>query len=214
MVRGPSAEFFLRTHVQSSVREDVSVRDSVGESKKGGAAGAGHGAAAQPPGRPHLCGPLAARPRSLALPTSWLQDGRASAEGRATPFGRVFSQLLVFLPLLILRFCWDSCSGTSFVSREPVQVPPQATAHILKALRLVTANLATFMVCFLPLHVALLATLVAQRTNTACPLVQRVVTFGQMASHMANASCCRDAVGCYFVATEFQEEVGAILAMP
>lgn len=79
---------------------------------------------------------------------------------------------------------------------------------------MVIANLATFMLCFLPLHVALLAKLVAQWMDAACPTIQRVATFVQVASRIANANCCLDAVCYYFVATEFQEEVGAVLARP
>lgn len=79
---------------------------------------------------------------------------------------------------------------------------------------MVAANLATFTVCFLPLHVAFLAKLVAQWTNLACPTIQRVVTVRQPDSHTANASCCQDAVGYSSTAMEFQEDVGAVLAMP
>lgn len=81
---------------------------------------------------------------------------------------------------------------------------------------MVTANLATFVLCFLPLHMALLAKLVAQWPGAACPAIQRAAAIVQVASRVANANanCCPDAVCYCFTATEFQEEVGAVLARP
>lgn len=50
--------------------------------------------------------------------------------------------------------------------------------------------------------------------ETSCPVVQHVVTSIRLTSRLANANCCLDAVGYYFVAQEFQEEVGVFLGMP
>ncbi|XP_036277047.1 G-protein coupled receptor 35-like [Pipistrellus kuhlii] len=152
---------------------------------------------------------------AVALPVAWLRPGESFCFGRGHtrgPRALIFSLLLFLLPLLILSFC----SGRVLrrLHREWTRAQPQATTPILKALCVVTANLATFMLCFLPLHVALLAKLVAQWVNAACPTIQTVATFVQVASRIANANCCLDAVCYYFVATEFQEEVGAILARP
>ncbi|ELK32657.1 PREDICTED: G-protein coupled receptor 35 [Myotis davidii] len=152
---------------------------------------------------------------AVALPVAWLRPGESFCFGRGHtrgPKALIFSLLLFFLPLLILSFC--SCQVLRRLHREWTRAQPQATTPILKALCVVMANLATFVLCFLPLHVALLAKLVAQWMNAACPTIQRVATFVQVASRIANANCCLDAVCYYFVATEFQEEVGAVLARP
>ncbi|EFB16587.1 hypothetical protein PANDA_012303, partial [Ailuropoda melanoleuca] len=87
--------------------------------------------------------------------------------------------------------------------------PPQEAGRTLKALRVVAANLATFVLCFLPLHVALMAKLVAKWTEAADPTIQHVTDFVRVTARVANANCCLDAISYYFVATEFQEEVGA-----
>ena len=152
---------------------------------------------------------------AVALPAAWLGPGESFCFGKGRTRGSralVFSLLLFVLPLVVLSFC--SSQVLRHLLREWAQAQPQATAPILKALCVVTANLATFVLCFLPLHVALLAKLVAQWTGASCPTVQRVAAFVQVASRIANANCCLDAVCYYFVATEFQEEVGAVLARP
>ncbi|XP_027446347.1 G-protein coupled receptor 35-like [Zalophus californianus] len=124
----------------------------------------------------------------------------------------VFSLLFFFLSLLILSFC--SGQVLWHLLRKHTRAPPEEAGRILKALRVVATNLATFVLCFLPLHVALMAKLVASWTSAACPTVQSITDFVQVAARMANANCCLDAISYYFVATEFQEEVGAILRMP
>ncbi|KAM5327373.1 G-protein coupled receptor 35-like [Glossophaga mutica] len=152
---------------------------------------------------------------AVALPAAWLGPGESSCFGKGRTRGAralVFPLLLFVLPLLVLSFC--SGQVLRHLLREWARAQPQATAPLLKALGVVAANLATFVLCFLPLHVALLAQLVAQWTGAACPAVQRVAAFVQVASRIANANCCLDAVCYYFVATEFQEEVGAVLARP
>ncbi|XP_045701536.1 G-protein coupled receptor 35-like [Phyllostomus hastatus] len=152
---------------------------------------------------------------AVALPVAWLGPGESFCFGRGRtrgPRALVLSLLLFVLPLGVLSFC--SGQVLRHLLREWARAQPQAAAPILKALCVVTANLATFLLCFVPLHVALLAKLVTQWTGAACPTVQRVAAFVQVASRIANANCCLDAVCYYFVAAEFQEEVGAVLARP
>ncbi|XP_036109270.1 G-protein coupled receptor 35-like [Molossus molossus] len=152
---------------------------------------------------------------AVALPAAWLRPGESFCFGRGRtrgPRALVFSLLLFFLPLLVLSVC--SGQVLRRLLREWARAQPPAAGRILKALCVVTANLATFVLCFLPLHVALLAKLVAQWTGAACPAVQRAAAAVQVASRIANANCCLDAICYYFVATEFQEEVGAVLTRP
>ncbi|XP_026345042.1 G-protein coupled receptor 35 [Ursus maritimus] len=123
-----------------------------------------------------------------------------------------FSLLFFFLLLLVLSFC--SGQVLWHLLRERTRASPQEAGRILKALRVVAANLATFVLCFLPLHVALMAKLVAKWTEATDPTIQHIADFVRVAARVANANCCLDAISYYFVATEFQEEVGAILRMP
>ncbi|XP_042806738.1 G-protein coupled receptor 35-like isoform X1 [Panthera leo] len=150
---------------------------------------------------------------AVALPASWLRAGESFCFGRGRTRGPrtlAFSLLLFLLPLLVLSFC--SWQVLRHLTRKRARSPPQDAAHILRALHVVAANLATFLLCFLPLHVALLAMLVARWTDAACPTLQAVAAFVQVTSRIANANCCLDAVSYYFVAKEFQEEVGAVLS--
>ncbi|XP_029789373.1 G-protein coupled receptor 35-like [Suricata suricatta] len=151
---------------------------------------------------------------AVALPASWLRAGESFCFGQGRTRGSrtlVFSLLLFFLPLLVLGFC--SGQVLRLLARRRARAPPPDAARILRALHVVAANLATFVLSFLPLHVALLAKLVAEWTDAACPTVQAVAAFVQVTSRVANANCCLDAVTYYFVAKEFQEEVGAVLSV-
>lgn len=150
---------------------------------------------------------------AVVLPAVSLRPGESFCFSRGHTRGSralVISLVLFTLPLLLLSFC--SGQVLRCLLQERARAPPQAAAQLLKALCVVAANLATFMLCFLPLHVALLAKLVAQWTGASCPTVQVVATCVQVASRIANTNCCLDAVCYYFVATEFQAEVGAVLA--
>ncbi|KAM9663693.1 G-protein coupled receptor 35-like [Trichechus inunguis] len=152
---------------------------------------------------------------AVALRASWLSAGETFCFGRSqtrSPRTVVLSLLLFFLPLLVLSFC--SVQVLHHLLRKWTRAQPQAAAAIRKAICVVAANLVTFVLCFLPLHAALLAKLVAQWMDAACPTMQMVTTCVQVASRIANTNCCLDAVGYYFVVREFQEEVGAVLAPP
>ncbi|KAF0886991.1 GPR35 protein, partial [Crocuta crocuta] len=152
---------------------------------------------------------------AVALPASWLRAGESFCFGRGRTRGSrtlLFSLLLFFIPLLVLSFC--SGQVLRHLARTRARAPPQDAARVLRALHVVAANLATFLLSFLPLHVALLAKLVAEWTGAACPTVQTVAAAVQVTSRVANANCCLDAISYYFVAREFQEEVGAVLSLP
>ncbi|XP_075386233.1 G-protein coupled receptor 35-like [Tenrec ecaudatus] len=152
---------------------------------------------------------------AVVLLASWLPEGESFCFGRGQTRGPrplIFSLLLFGLLLPIVSVC--SVRVLHGLLRDWARAPPQTTAAIRRATCVVAANLATFLLCFLPLHVALLAKLVAQWTGADCPTVQRVTLCVQVASRIANANCCLDAFGYYFVASEFQEEVASVLALP
>lgn len=111
----------------------------------------------------------------VALPASWLHDGESFCFGRGRTRGSrtlLFSLLLFFIPLLVLGFC--SGQVLWHLARMRARAPPQDAARVLRALHVVAANLATFLLSFLPLHVSLLAKLVAEWMGAACPTVQMV----------------------------------------
>uniref|UniRef100_A0A8C6DEK6 G protein-coupled receptor 35 n=1 Tax=Moschus moschiferus TaxID=68415 RepID=A0A8C6DEK6_MOSMO len=115
--------------------------------------------------------------------------------GRNTYTG-VFSLLGFYLPLAVLVFC--SLQVVTALAQRPEANPGQADAS-RKASRMVLANLAVFVVCFLPLHVVLTVR-VALGLQT-CAIKMAI----QITSRLSDANCCLDAICYYFMAKEFQE---------
>ncbi|XP_020827907.1 G-protein coupled receptor 35-like isoform X2 [Phascolarctos cinereus] len=151
----------------------------------------------------------------VSLPAAWKQDGQNFCFGKSQTRGRgaiVFSLVLFVIPLVVLVFC--SVRVLQNLVRKKAQVAAQDRRLIHKALCVVSANLAIFLVCFLPQHMALLAKLMTEYVETSCPVLQHVVISIRVASRLANANCCLDAMGYYFVAQEFQEEVAVFLGTP
>ncbi|XP_038601327.1 LOW QUALITY PROTEIN: G-protein coupled receptor 35-like [Tachyglossus aculeatus] len=114
----------------------------------------------------------------------------------------LFSLLGFFIPLVILSFC--SIQVIISLIKKKKMATCEETA-IQKTLVIVLANLIVFIICFLPLHVALLLKLVVDSVDSSCPFQEGVIAFIRVASRIANSNCCFDAVGYYFVAKEFQE---------
>ncbi|XP_044531600.1 G-protein coupled receptor 35-like [Gracilinanus agilis] len=151
----------------------------------------------------------------VSLPAVWKQDGKSFCFGKSQTRSTraiVSSLVLFFIPLMILVFC--SVRVLQNLVRKKAQVPTQDRRLFHKAHYVVLANLIIFMVCFLPQHVALLAKLVTEYIGASCPIVQYVTISIRVASRLANANCCLDALGYYFVVQEIQEELGMFLAMP
>ncbi|XP_001373845.1 G-protein coupled receptor 35-like [Monodelphis domestica] len=151
----------------------------------------------------------------VSLPAAWKQDGKSFCFGKSQTrsfWAIVSSLVLFFIPFVILVFC--SVRVLRNLVRKKAQEPTQGRRLFRKAYHVVLANLIIFMVCFLPQHVALLAKLVAEYMEASCPIIQHVITSVRVASRLANANCCLDALGYYYVVQEFQEEVGMFLAMP
>ncbi|XP_074045784.1 G-protein coupled receptor 35-like [Macrotis lagotis] len=151
----------------------------------------------------------------ISIPTAWKLDGSNFCFGKSQTRGFwtiVFSLVLFFIPLVVLIFCSVRILQNLF--RKRAQVSVQNKRLICKALCVVSANLMTFTVCFLPQHVALLAKLLTEYLGASCPVLQLVITSIRVTSRLANANCCLDAMGYYFMAQEFQEEVGVVLDLP
>ncbi|KAM7245653.1 hypothetical protein CapIbe_001951 [Capra ibex] len=127
-----------------------------------------------------------------------VQDGGfcfAVRSGRNTSTG-VFSLLGFYLPLAVLVFC--SLQVVTALTQRPKANPGQVEAT-RKASRMVLANLAVFVVCFLPFHVVLTVR-VALGLQT-CALKTAI----QITSRLSDANCCLDAICYYFMAKEFKE---------
>ncbi|XP_037017365.2 G-protein coupled receptor 35 isoform X2 [Artibeus jamaicensis] len=116
--------------------------------------------------------------------------------GRRHPRTVVFSLLGFYLPLAVLLPC--SLQVVAALGRSPAAEAGQAEAT-RKAARMVWANLAVFVVCFLPLHVVLTWRL-ATGLRTCATVYALHIT-----SRVSDANCCLDAVCYYYMAKEFQE---------
>ncbi|XP_043926682.1 G-protein coupled receptor 55-like [Protopterus annectens] len=74
-----------------------------------------------------------------------------------------------------------------------------------RAIIIVSANLATFLVCFTPYHIALFLYYLTNPSATARPDNQHMHHFTELALSVANMNCCLDALCYYNVVKEFSE---------
>ncbi|XP_049744576.1 G-protein coupled receptor 35-like [Elephas maximus indicus] len=112
----------------------------------------------------------------------------------------VFSLLGFYLPLIVLVFC--SLQVVAGLAQRPLADSAQAEAT-RKAARMVWANLAVFVVCFLPLHVVL--TVYYAIGPHSCAWRQVFMYSLYFTSRLSDANCCLDAICYYYMAKEFQE---------
>ncbi|OXB58669.1 hypothetical protein ASZ78_003636 [Callipepla squamata] len=107
-----------------------------------------------------------------------------------------------FIPLIIVIYC--STQVIAELTRSKKENCHKEKL-IRKAVYIVAANMAVFVVCFLPLYVGHLLRFVMDSFSSSCTSIQKVNNFVHLASVLANMNCCLDAVCYYFVNKEFQE---------
>lgn len=106
------------------------------------------------------------------------------------------------IPLTILCFC------SIQVKRKLVKkkcTNPHEEKQIQKAINITVANMAVFIVCFLPIHVAQIVRFIADLVVASCHAIESTDIFLNIAGIIANTNCCLDAICYYFVNKEFQE---------
>ncbi|XP_012517873.1 PREDICTED: G-protein coupled receptor 35 [Propithecus coquereli] len=118
-----------------------------------------------------------------------------------------FSLTGFYLPLAVLVFC--SLQVVTALARRPATDTGQAEAT-RRAARMVWANLAVFVVCFLPLHMVLTVHVALGTQACAVRSTLRHALF--LTSKLSDANCCLDAICYYYMAKEFQE--ASALATP
>ncbi|NWR83828.1 GPR35 protein, partial [Furnarius figulus] len=132
------------------------------------------------------------------------QNGLCFEKSTTTPSGITLGVVIVefFIPLIVLSYC--SIQVISELRRKK-----RGNRHeeklIRKAVYIVSANLAVFIVCFLPLHLGHLLRFIMDSIGSSCSAIQSVNNFVHFASVLANTNCCLDAVCYYFVSKEFKE---------
>uniref|UniRef100_A0A8C2T1X8 G-protein coupled receptors family 1 profile domain-containing protein n=1 Tax=Coturnix japonica TaxID=93934 RepID=A0A8C2T1X8_COTJA len=107
-----------------------------------------------------------------------------------------------FIPLVVVIYC--SIQVIAELMRKKNENCHKEKL-IRKAVYIVTANMAVFIVCFLPLYVGHLLRFLMDSFSSSCPVIQKINDFVHLASVLANTNCCLDAICYYFVSKEFQE---------
>ncbi|XP_077205095.1 G-protein coupled receptor 35-like [Paroedura picta] len=107
-----------------------------------------------------------------------------------------------FIPLIILSFC--SIQITRKLTKKK-KSNPQEKKIIQKSINIISANMAVFIICFLPINIANIIRFVADYMNATCITIDNIETFVNIAGTIANTNCCLDAICYYFVNKEFQE---------
>lgn len=107
-----------------------------------------------------------------------------------------------FIPLIVVIYC--STQVIAELLRKKNENCHKERL-IRKAVYIVIANMAVFIVCFLPLYVGHLLRFLMDSFSSSCPAIQKVSNFVHLASVLANTNCCLDAICYYFVNKEFQE---------
>ncbi|KAK9401107.1 hypothetical protein NXF25_011821 [Crotalus adamanteus] len=102
------------------------------------------------------------------------------------------------IPLIVLSFC--SVQIIKKLTRKK-KIHLHEKKVIQKAINIILANLTTFIICFLPLHVAYFIIYIdlINASDAKQNLFLNVVII------LANTNCCLDAFCYYFVSQEFQE---------
>ncbi|NXH13950.1 GPR35 protein, partial [Bucco capensis] len=107
-----------------------------------------------------------------------------------------------FIPLIILTYC--SIQVIAELMRKKKENCHEERL-IRKAVYIVSANMAVFIICFLPLYVGHLLRFIMDSVSTNCSAIERVSNFVHFTSVLANTNCCLDAICYYFVNKEFKE---------
>ncbi|NXT60384.1 GPR35 protein, partial [Chaetops frenatus] len=107
-----------------------------------------------------------------------------------------------FTPLLIISYC---SIRTIAELRRKKNDKCHNEKLTRKAAYIVAANVAVFIICFLPLYLGHLLRFVMDSVSSDCSAIQSINNFVHFASILANTNCCLDALCYYFVNKEFKE---------
>ncbi|XP_064930387.1 G-protein coupled receptor 35 isoform X1 [Columba livia] len=107
-----------------------------------------------------------------------------------------------FIPLIIVSYC--SIQVIAELTRKKNENCHKEKL-MRKAVYIVSANMAVFIICFLPLYLGHLLRFIMDSTSSDCSAIQSINNFVHLASVLANTNCCLDAICYYFVNKEFKE---------
>lgn len=112
-----------------------------------------------------------------------------------------FAVIGFLLPLVLICFFTVKIMKKLYI-KASLNTSEQKTFK--KAMNIISANLLTFVVCFLPIHAGYIVRFVAESNHSSCHTLRSISIFINVATVISNANCVLDAVCYYFAATEFQ----------
>ncbi|NXS37699.1 GPR35 protein, partial [Pomatostomus ruficeps] len=125
---------------------------------------------------------------------------KSSVMPSVTTLGVIISGF--FIPLVTLSYC-------SIQTIAELRRKKKENCHneklTRKAVYIVSANMAVFTICFLPLYLGHLLRFIMDSMGSDCSAIQSINNFVHFASILANTNCCLDAICYYFVNKEFKE---------
>ncbi|XP_075720057.1 G-protein coupled receptor 35-like [Rhinoderma darwinii] len=104
------------------------------------------------------------------------------------------------LPLLVISFCSGNVIMTLSVK---ITLDTYKQCSVNKAVKIVIANLVSFIICFLPIHMGYTIRFAAESLKASCYILEKINDFVHVANFLANANCVLDSVVYYFAASEF-----------
>lgn len=80
--------------------------------------------------------------------------------------------------------------------------------HKRKSIRIISANLVVFFICYTPIHIAFFMKFyVASKVPLDCQQYNLMRNFYHVSEGIATTSCCFDAIGYFFLVKEFRKEL-------
>ncbi|XP_015266719.1 PREDICTED: G-protein coupled receptor 35-like [Gekko japonicus] len=116
----------------------------------------------------------------------------------------IVTAVFLLIPMVILTFCSIQVIRCL---KEKQNASLQEEKLTQKAICIVTVNMGTFIICFLPFNVCTLVAFAMDMAKGECWLKQALCRTIHVTTCLQNLNCCLDAICYYFVAKEFQEAI-------
>ncbi|OCT78835.1 G-protein coupled receptor 35 [Xenopus laevis] len=118
-----------------------------------------------------------------------------------------FTLMGFYIPLPIIIFC--TTEVVRFLKTKD-KVSVYEHECIQKSIKIMSANLVIFLVCFLPLHIGNIIRFVIESLSLDCILKKQINDYVYAAQVIGDLNCCLDSVCYYFVAKEFWESTSML----
>ncbi|KAK6309079.1 hypothetical protein J4Q44_G00205420 [Coregonus suidteri] len=107
------------------------------------------------------------------------------------------------VPLLTMLLCSCQTICTLLTYKDM-----QSYEHKRKSIRIISANMVVFLICYTPIHIAFFMKFyVASKDPLDCQQYNLMHNFYQISEGIATTNCCLDAIGYFFLVKEFRKEL-------